>query len=104
LKIPHTIPGRTDRIDRRQAKGSLGGTPPGFDADPCKGRNTAGRCFGRLERWRGIATRHDEHAITHLGGVSLAATFLDHRGRTQQTRPKLHRFSGEIRHARGTPV
>jgi putative transposase len=31
LKIPHTIPERTDQINRRQAKGSLGGRPPVMD-------------------------------------------------------------------------
>ena len=104
MKITHTIPERTDRIDCRKAGGSRGRRPLSFDADPCKGRNTAGRCFGRLELWRGIASRRDEYAITYLGGVYLAAIVLGHLGRTQQTRPTLHRLPGEIRHASDTPV
>lgn len=39
---------RTDRIDRDQAEGLLGGKPPGFDADPYKARNAVERGFGRL--------------------------------------------------------
>ena len=30
-RIPHTIPERQDQQDRRKAKGSKGGRPPGFD-------------------------------------------------------------------------
>ena len=26
----------------------------------------------RLKQWRGIATRYDKHALTFLGGVTLA--------------------------------
>lgn len=79
LKIPHTIPERTDQINRRQANGSLGGRPSDFDADLYKERNTIERGFGRLKQWRGIASRYDKYAITYLGGVILATIVLNHR-------------------------
>ncbi len=33
LKIPHTIPERSDQIQHRKAKGSTGGRPPAFDPE-----------------------------------------------------------------------
>jgi putative transposase len=79
LKIPHTIPERSDQVAYRKAKGSLGGRPPGFDADTYRHRNTIERGFNRLKHWRGIATRYDKYALTYLGGVLLAAMVTHHR-------------------------
>ena len=79
LKIPHTIPERSDQIAHRQAKGSLGGRPPGFDADTYRHRNAIERGFNRLKHWRGVATRYDKYALTYLGGVLLAAMVTHHR-------------------------
>ena len=56
-RIPHTIPERSDQKDRRKAKGSKGGRPPKFDKERYAERNTVERGFGRLKRWRGVATR-----------------------------------------------
>ena len=75
----HTIPERSDQIARRQAKGSHGGRPPGFDPTTYRQRNTIERGFNRLKHWRGVATRYDKYALTFLGGVTLAAVITYHR-------------------------
>jgi transposase len=81
LRIPHTIPERSDQIELRKAKGSRGGRPPGFDAETYRHRNTVERGFNRLKHWRGIATRYDKYALTYLGGLTLAALVTYHRVR-----------------------
>ena len=78
-RIPHTIPERSDQIARRQAKGSHGGRPPGFDPTTYRQRNTIERGFNRLKHWRGVATRYDKYALTFLGGVTLATVITYHR-------------------------
>jgi len=78
-RIAHTIPERDDQKDRRTAKGTKGGRPPGFDKHIYAKRNTVERSFLRLKQWRGIATRYDKHALTYLGGVILAATVIHFR-------------------------
>ena len=75
-RIQHTIPEKSDQIDRRKAKGSKGGRGPGFDAKTYTHRNTIERGFLRLKQWRAIATRYDKHALTYLGGLTLAATLI----------------------------
>ena len=75
-RIPHTIPERQDQQDRRKAKGTKGGRPPGFDQQTYAKRNTVERGYLRLKQWRGIATRYDKHALTFLGGVTLANTVI----------------------------
>ena len=75
-RIPHTIPERQDQQNRRKAKGSRGGRPPGFDPAAYAQRNTDERGFLRLKHWRGIATRYDKHALTVLGGITLAITVI----------------------------
>jgi transposase len=79
LRIPHTIPERSDQIAHRKAKGSRGGRPPSFDPQIYRNRNTVERGFNRLKHWRGIATRYDKYALTYLGGVLLAAMITHHR-------------------------
>lgn len=78
-KIAHTIPERIDQIERRKAKGSRGGRPPGFDPATYRQRNNVERGFNRFKHWRGIATRYDKYALTYLGGVTLAAIVIHHR-------------------------
>lgn len=78
-RIKHTIPERSDQIQRRKAKGSAGGRPPSFDPATYKERNTVERGFNRLKHWRGIATRYDKYATTFLGGVLLTAMITFHR-------------------------
>ena len=81
LKIAHTIPERSDQIQRRKAKGSKGGRPPAFAGRIYKHRNTIERCFNRIKHWRAIATRYDKYALSYLGGVTLAAIITFHRVR-----------------------
>ena len=69
-------PERHDQQDHRRAKGSKGGRPPRFDAAAYAQRNTVERGFLRLKHWRGIATRYDKHALTFLGGITLATTLI----------------------------
>ncbi|GGR51004.1 hypothetical protein GCM10015536_65760 [Streptomyces griseomycini] len=57
-----TVPERADRIADRIRRGRPAGRPPSSDEQPRKRRNVAERCFGRLKRWRGIATRYDRTA------------------------------------------
>lgn len=75
-RVAHTIPERTDQKERRKAKGSAGGRPPAFDPKIYAQRNTVERGFLRLKQWRGIATRYDKHALTYLGGITLAAALI----------------------------
>lgn len=75
-RIKHTIPERQDQKDRRSAKGARGGRPPGFDKNTYAKRNTVERGYLRLKQWRGIATRYDKHALTFLGGITLAVTLI----------------------------
>ncbi len=42
-------------------------------------RTTVERGSGRLKQWCGIASHSDKHAITYLGGITLAAIVLNHR-------------------------
>ena len=79
LRIPHTIPERSDQVRYRKSKGSAGGRPPKFDKDLYRIRNTVERGFNRIKQWRGIATRYDKYATTYLGGVLLAALITHHR-------------------------
>lgn len=81
MKIAHTIPERSDQIQRRKAKGSKGGRPPAFSGRIYKHRNTVERCFNRLKHWRAIATRYDKYALSYLGGVTLAAIITFYRVR-----------------------
>lgn len=81
-RINHTIPERRDQIERRQAKGSMGGRPPAFDPELYKLRNTMERSFNRLKQWRGLATRYDKYAVTYLGGVLLGMVILAHRAKS----------------------
>ena len=79
LRIPHTIPERSDQLHRRKSRGSRGGRPPGFDPEIYRERNTVERGVNRLKQWRGIATRYDKYALTYYGGVLLPATIITHR-------------------------
>ena len=81
MRIPHTIPERSDQITCRKARGSAGGRPPGFNTDLYRQRNTVERGYSRLKHWRGIATRNDKYALTFLGGDLLATIITYHRVR-----------------------
>ena len=74
--IKAVIPERSDQIAYRQARGSAGGRPPGFDAHLYRDRNVVERAFNRLKGWRGIATRYDKHARNYRAGILIAAITL----------------------------
>jgi transposase len=70
------IPEKSDAIARRKAKGSKGGRSLDFDARDYKNRNVVERAFNTLKNWRGLATRHDKHALIYRGGVVLASILM----------------------------
>jgi transposase len=74
--IRAVIPEKSDQLARRQAKGSRGGRPPGFDAETYRDRNLVERSFNRLKQWRGIATRYDKHARNYRAGIVLASILI----------------------------
>jgi transposase len=51
--IAHTIPERSDQIERRSQRP---GRPLSFDRKLYARRNVVERCINRLKQWRGIAT------------------------------------------------
>ncbi len=69
-------PEKSDQSARRQAKGSAGGRPPGFDEDVYRGRNVVERCFARLKQFRGLATRYAKRAAYYAAEVTIAAIVL----------------------------
>jgi putative transposase len=75
-RIRHTIPERSDQVERRKSKGSAGGRPPDFDPTRYRERNTVERGFNKFKQWRAVATRYDKYARTYAGGVLLAATVI----------------------------
>jgi len=74
--ITATIGEREDQKAGRTRRGSAGCRPRAFDIEAYKGRNVVERCFSKLKRWRGIATRYDKTARAYLAGLTLAATLI----------------------------
>jgi transposase len=74
--IKTVIPERSDQVDNRRRRGSLGGRRPNFDRDAYKQRNVVERCFGRLKQFRAIAARFDKLATRYRAGVHLASLIL----------------------------
>jgi len=74
--IAAVIPERTDQIQRRAARASLGGRPPAFDAETYKLRNVVERAFNRLKQWHGNATCYECEARNYRTGIVLAAVIL----------------------------
>jgi putative transposase len=79
--ITAVIPEPADQTGHRKNRGSRGGRPVSFDSDRYRGRNyrsrnVVERDVNRLRNWRGLATRHDEHAAHHCGGMALGAAPL----------------------------
>lgn len=70
--IKTVIPEPRDQAGHRRRRGSAGGRPISYDTVEYRGRNTIERAFATLKRWRGIATRYDQHATTYRGGIVLA--------------------------------
>ena len=74
--IKAVIPVKEDQKKHRRARGSAGGRPPAFDAGRYKERNTVERCFGKLRRFRAVATRYDKREFMYQGTVDLASILL----------------------------
>ena len=75
-RIKFTSPERSDQVARRQAKGSAGGRPVGFDAESYKGRNVVERCFNRFKQFRDLSTRYAKRAAYYAAELMLASTVL----------------------------
>jgi putative transposase len=71
--IKAVIPEPSDQAANRRRRGSAGGRPISHDPTEYRGRNVIERAFAALKRWRGLATRYDQHARTYRGAIILAA-------------------------------
>ncbi|WP_200873501.1 transposase [Actinokineospora spheciospongiae] len=69
------IPQPVDQIGHRRRRCSRGGRPPAFDIDDHRNRTVIGRCFTKLKKWRGIATRFDRLAIVYRAADVLHAMY-----------------------------
>jgi transposase len=58
---------------RVSARGRSGGRPPAFDPGHYKERNTVERCFGKLMRFRAVATRYDKRVFMYQATVDVAS-------------------------------
>ena len=74
--IRFTSPEKSDQIQRRKAKGSTGGRPPGFDPGQYRERNVVERCFARLKQFRDLATRYTKRAAYYAAELTIAAIVL----------------------------
>jgi transposase len=67
------IPKPSDQTGHRKRRGSSGGRPVACHTVEYKRQAGIERGINVLKQWRGIATRHDRHALTYRGAVVLAA-------------------------------
>jgi transposase len=71
--IKAVIPVKEDQKTHRRNRGSHGGRAPAFGRGQYKGRDTAGRCFGKLKRFRAVATRYDKREFMYQRTIDLAS-------------------------------
>ncbi|MGW3397875.1 IS5 family transposase [Streptomyces hydrogenans] len=74
--IRAAIPQPSDQVGHRLRRDRAGGRPPAFNAEAYKQRNAVERCINRLKRWRGLALRTDELAITYRAALHVAAILI----------------------------
>jgi transposase len=82
--ITATIPEKTDQQKARVAKGSAGGRPPSFDAEPYKQRNTVERAINKLKDFRAVAMRTDKREFVFRGTIDVASIKIWLRNPTSQ--------------------
>jgi transposase len=75
-QIKHTIPGPKNQRANRQARGSKGGRPVGFDKRIHKRRNEVERTINALKNIRAVATRFDKRAYVFHGTLTVASIRL----------------------------
>ncbi|MET0860135.1 MAG: IS5 family transposase [Microbacterium sp.] len=71
--IKAVIPEPRDQQGHRRRRGSHGGRPVGLDVTDYRNRNVIERRFCHTNRWRGLATRYDKHAISYRAAVLIHA-------------------------------
>jgi transposase len=71
--ISHTIPERKDQRARRAGRP---GRPLAFDKARYRRRNVVERCIGKLQQWRGLATRFEKRAVNYRAMVVIASLLL----------------------------
>jgi transposase len=71
--IKAVIPVKEDQKTHRRNRGSHGGRALAFGRGQYKDRDTAGRCFGKLKRFRAVATRDDKCEFMYQGTIDLAS-------------------------------
>ncbi|WP_158709268.1 MULTISPECIES: transposase [unclassified Streptomyces] len=72
VRIEPLLPDRTPKRGGRWRSSS----PPVFDREAYRQRNTVERCISRLKQWRGIAIRDETTATIYLAGLHIAGLFL----------------------------
>jgi transposase len=75
-QIKHTIPEPKNQRANRQARGSKGGRPVGFDKTIYKRRNEVERTINAIKNFRAVATRFDKRAYVFHGTVTVVAIRL----------------------------
>jgi transposase len=85
--IKATIPEKTDQRKARVAKGSAGGRPPSFDAEPYKQRNTVERAINKLKDFRAVAMRTDKREFVFRGTIDVASIKIWLRNPANQDPP-----------------
>ena len=71
--IKAVIPVKEDQKTHRRNRGSHGGRAPALGRGQYKDRDTGGRCFGKLKRFRAVATRYDKREFMYQGTIDLAS-------------------------------